>query len=183
MEWEYNTFTMTLQPTYNRSLRDVGTIKMSLQLNEELTAGILLMAYNIWGNNYLDHITLELINSQQEVYLYQAHEYFETYEIVQARTILPVDNPLNWIKYLSLLASQNVNKKRVPRELSMRFSCRFLNKEKNTSSIYQFDHDTFLRGAISLCSWLHIPWTEYIDNIHKGNISYSINQPITSSKK
>lgn len=174
MEWEYNTFMMTLQPIYERSLSDVGAIRMTLQLNEELTAGILLMAYNLWGDTYLDHITLELINAQQEVYIYQAQEYFETYEIVQAQTIMPVEDHLNWIKYMTLLASQPVNQRRVPRELNMRFTCRFLNQKRNWSAIYQFDHDTFLRGAISLCSWLHLPWTEYLDNIHKGNISYSI---------
>ena len=167
MEWEYNVFILTL-----RTAKSNNTTTMLL--NEEMSAGMLLMADNLWSNNYEQYLQLQLFNPHRQIINYKPEEYKSQYQIVEANVILEYDEKENWYQFINKLSSNKANIKRVPSDISMPFTCRLLNRDKQTSAIYQFKSRDFLQTAISLCVWFGLDWTLYIDNLHKGNIMYQI---------
>jgi hypothetical protein len=174
MDWEYDIFQLIIQPDPNKNLSNFGNTVIKLSLNENLTAGILLMSENIFGPTHQNHLTLQLFSSHRVLIPFYPEYYYSRYKIVAANIILPVNNNELWYNYIDRLSSNKKNIIRAPASIDKRYTCRFLNSNKGTSRIYQFDNTDFLQGAISLCTWLELNWMEYINNLHMGNIPYEI---------
>jgi len=174
MDWEYNIFILTIQPDLTKTITNSIPFYYNISLNEELSAGILLMADNIWKDDYINHLKLQLSTYDQKIILYTPSDYKKIYQISENNLILPFDKKTSWYRYINILSSDPNNIIRVPSEINMPYTCRFFNPHNKTSNIHQFESSSFIRGSISVCHWFSLNPYNYIDNIHKGNSEVKI---------
>ena len=175
MELDLNVdvFNIVIQPDPRKTLHREGTFQINERLNEEQVAGILLMTYNIFGDNYDQHIDLKRDNI-----LYRPEYFFERHLIVATKQIIPYQEAQDdWITYIYRLAAQVGVFGRVPKPITKTYTIRFLNVQSNSSVIYQFETLNFIQGAISALQWFSLGSSSssvVMDNLHTGNVSLQI---------
>lgn len=169
-----NIFLLTIQPNIDKTIKDIGTIQTNVNLTEDMTAGVLLMAENIWGSKYLQHITLQLyntnisvtkhpiflyqqeqVNLNQPMFLYTADDYKKKYLIIKVNDIIEYTNQ-SWDDYIQKISSIPTNNIRIPNEITMQYTCRLINYQSRTMMICQFPTTNFIIGMLDLLSWLNI---------------------------
>lgn len=169
MSLQYDLFILTLQPDISKSVNDYGTFQYNITLNEYQLAGILLMAFNIFGKYYSNHIGLQL-STYEGLYIFTPFDFISDYLISSNNSIIPYDPyKMYWYDYINHLTYNYGNNTHIPNNIYKKYTCRFKNDKFNISIIYQFEDQDFIQGALSLCYWLDLNWDEYIDNIHLGN--------------
>lgn len=190
MAWYRDVVIINFQPNVNLTIHD-GTLRFSRTLSDEHIAGILLMAKNIFGPQYLDHIQLEFMLTPYWAFNYYTDQV--DYVNLSGRRLIRTDNLENnylittssqyieyqseiqyWHDYIRQLAAFSLS---IPHEITKPYTCRFKNKRDsdNRISIYQFTRSDFIEGAISLCQWFHLNYHDYLDQIHLDESPQPIN--------
>lgn len=181
MNWVNELYVIVLQPDVNKTIHQVNTQEFNLSLNDEQVAGLLLMAYNVFGIKWKNKLRVRLITTvsttqnsynNKDVYPEYTPELFlSLYSVTKSRKLLPYDEGY-WYQYINQLALSDTSKGYIPNEIKYPYTCRFKNTHEYT--IYQFDSTDFIQGALSLCQWFHLDPNQYMDNVHIGNESLTL---------
>lgn len=165
-----NDYSLRLQPNPNRTLGQIGSKSETITLNDEEVAGILLMAWNLFGSKYREHIMITIYGNNQRIELV-AEDYINQYLVIKAAMRVPYNEDIeSWYEYIDKLsATKNI----ITPEITLPYTCRFKNGSDTT--IVQFELVDFLRGAIGCCKWFQYNWKDFIDQIHEGEASLSLN--------
>lgn len=165
MDWEFDVFQLTYQPDPTKTILNSGVFNQNIRLNEEQAAGLLLMAENLFGARYYDHLRLQLVQ-RKKLSPYVASQYRPRHLITQSRQILIYDPyQETWYQYISRVAGSNGQ---LPNDITMPYTCRFLTFNHQIT-IEQFRTSDFVDSARLTCNIFGFNWMDFIDEIHRGN--------------
>ena len=169
MDWDIDVFTITIQPNPGKTFNQAGTFQINERLNDQQTAGVLLMAYNIFGDDYYHHIGLQLYKPKGEV-LFRPEYFFDRFLVTAAKQFLLYDPYReSWTQYIYRLAARAGIYSLLPKNITKPYTVRFFNTQTNSSAIHQFETLSFIQGAISVTRWFKLDWRRYMDNLHTGD--------------
>jgi len=172
MNWDQSLYLITIQPNPDFTLHNIGTIQTTLTLNDEQLAGILLMVDLLFSGTDLNHLLVQLVTTNGLITLTSVnfksiHLVTESYNFITYHS----DSEL-WYHYINRLASSGSITSKVPYDITMPYTCRFIGNTRLL--IYQFTNPDFIQGAITACNWFGYNWKQFIDNFHLGNTPQSI---------
>lgn len=173
VDYVTNVYTISLQPNPRLTFW-AGTVTYIELCTDEHIAGIMCLGACLFGPKINDNLVVAFNDVYEgKPFKFTHSSYLEEYLIATAPQFIPFDSDSQtWTQYLELIASLSKGPSKLPKPIDKVYTCRI--KTPSTVSIFQFDTNDFLEGAMKLCKWLNYDYSEFIDLVQIGGADLEI---------